>query len=120
MFSLKIFFGYLDDCLVIFLNHEKIELFYQEINNIHTDIKFTYELEENGKYYSWMFLFKKETNHSFLVSTVYRKKTNIKLYTNWKSFIPFKYKINIIKSVIDRSYKICNSYQKKYTKNFKK
>ena len=46
------------------------------------------------------------------ISSVYRKKTNTGLYTNWKNFIPFKYKINIIKCLIDRSYKICNSYQK--------
>ena len=58
-----------------------------------------------------MDVFIEKRNQSF-ISSVYRKKTNIGLYTNWKSFIPFKYKINIIKCLIDRTYKICNSYQK--------
>ena len=98
------------DCLAIFSNHEEIKQCYQEINNIHTNIKFTYELEENGKI-PFLDVFIEKRNQSF-ISSVYRKKTNTGLYTNWKSFIPFKYKINIIKCLIDRSYKICNSYQK--------
>ena len=110
MVSLQLFFRYVDDCLAIFSNHEEIKQFCQEINNIHTNIKFTYELEENGKI-PFLDVFIEKRNQSF-ISSVYRKKTNIGLYTNWKSFIPFKYKINIIKCLIDRTYKICNSYQK--------
>ena len=91
----KVFFHYVNDCLAIFSNHEKIKQFYQEINNIHTNIKFTYELEENGKI-PFLDVFIEKRNQSF-ISFVYRKKTNTGLYTNWKSFIPFKYKINIIK-----------------------
>ena len=106
----KVFFRYVDDCLAIFSNHEEIKQFYQEINNIHTNIKFTYELEENGKI-PFLDVFIEKRNQSF-ISSVNRKKTNTGLNTNWKSFIPFKYKINIIKCLIDRSYKICNSYQK--------
>ena len=106
----KVFFRYVDDCLAIFSNQEEIKQFYQEINNIHTNIKFTYELEKNGKI-PFLDVFIEKRNQSF-ISSVYRKKTNTGLYTNCKSFIPFKYKINIIKCLIDRSYKICNSYQK--------
>ena len=112
----KVFFRYVDDCLAIFSNHEEIKQFYQEINNIHTNIKFTYELEENGKI-PFLDVFIEKRNQLF-ISSVYRKKTNIGLYTNWKSFIPFKYKINISKCLIDRSYKICNSYKKKIHEEF--
>ena len=83
----KVFFRYVDDCLAIFSNHEEIKQFYQEINNIHTNIKFTYELEENGKI-PFLDVFTAKRNQSF-ISSVYRKKTNTGLYTNWKSFIPF-------------------------------
>ena len=113
----KVFFRYVDDCLAIFSNHEEIKQLYQEINNIHTNIKFTYELEENGKI-PFLDVFIEKRNQSF-ISSVYRKKTNIGLYTNWKSFIPFKCKINIIKSLVDTSYKICSSYQKIH-KEFRK
>ena len=108
--SAQSFFGYVDDCLAIFSNHEEIKQFYQEINNIHTDIKLTYELEKNGKIPFLDVLIVKR--NQLFISTVYRKKTNTGLFTNWKSFILFEYKINIIKCLFDRSYKICNSYQK--------
>ena len=45
----KVFFCYVDDCLAIFSNHEQIKHFHQQLNNIHTDIKFTYQFNENGK-----------------------------------------------------------------------
>ena len=108
--SAQNFFRYVDDCLATISNHKQIKQFYQEINNTHTDIKFTIELEENEKTLFLDVLIEK-SNQSF-ISTVYRKKTNTKLFINWKSFISLKYKINIIECLTDKSYKICNSYHK--------
>ena len=45
------------------------------MNNIHSNIKFTYELEENGKM-PFLDVFIEKRNQSF-ISSVYRKKTNI-------------------------------------------
>ena len=64
-----------------------------------------------------MFSLKRPINHLFF--TVCRIKTNTGLYTGWKSFIPFKYKINMIKFLIDRNHKICSSYQKIHNKFLK-
>ena len=72
MFNPKFFFPLCrEDCLTEFSNHEQIKQFYQEIDNIHTDIKFTYELEENGKILFFE-VFVEKSNQSF-ISTAYEK-----------------------------------------------
>ena len=40
----------------------------------------------------------------------YHKSTYTGLLLNSKSFAPFSYKISLIKSLIDRSFKICNNW----------
>ena len=45
------------------------------------------------------------------ITSVYRKKTFTGLLTNYFSFTPFKYKLEFIKTVIDRAYKINNTTQ---------
>ena len=45
------------------------------------------------------------------ITSVYRKKTFTCLLTNYFSFTPFKYKLGLIKTVIDRAYKINNTTQ---------
>ena len=45
------------------------------------------------------------------ITSVYRKKTNTGLLTNYFSFTPFKYKLGLIKTLIDRAYKINNTTQ---------
>ena len=97
----------------------KKKQFYQKINNVYTDTKFTYELEENGKIEFFCALIEKSSQ--LFISTVYEKLTISGLCTNWKSFIHFKYKIIIIKCLIERRYKICDSYNiNKYTRNYQK
>ena len=43
------------------------------------------------------------------ITSVYRKKTYTGLLTNYFSFTPFKYKLGLIKTLIDRGYKINNT-----------
>ena len=40
-----VFFRYVDDCFAVFLDFERAMLFYRKLNQIHNNIKFTYELE---------------------------------------------------------------------------
>ena len=62
--------------------------FCQEVSNIHSDIKLTYELEENSKTPFLDPLNEKTINHLFLLYIA--SKQNIGLNTNWKNFIPHK------------------------------
>ena len=45
------------------------------------------------------------------ITSVYRKKTYTGLLTNYFSFTPFKYKLGLIKTLINRAYKINNTTQ---------
>ena len=45
------------------------------------------------------------------ITSVYRKKTYTGLLPNYFSFTPFKYKLGLIKTLIDRAYKINNTTQ---------
>ena len=47
-------------------------------------------------------------DNSFMTS-VYRKKTFTGLYTKWDSFTPRKYKINLIRTLTYRCFRICSS-----------
>jgi len=50
-------------------------------------------------------------NQCSCVTSVFRKKTYTGLLTNFFSFTPFKYKLGLIKTLIDRAYKINNTTQ---------
>ena len=49
------------------------------------------------------------TIHLVLKLSVYRKKTFTGLLTNFFSFISFSYKVGLIRTLVDRAYKINNS-----------
>ena len=46
----------------------------------------------------------------FPVTTVYRKKTFTGLLTNFLSFTPLWYKMGLVKTLIDRTFKINNTW----------
>jgi len=77
------------------------------MNSQHKNIKFTCELESNGKL---PFLdVSTSRNNSFSTAT-YRKPTCTGLTTKFDSFISVKYKTNLINTLINRAYKISKSY----------
>ena len=41
------FYRYVDHCFADFLNHISTLKFHHDLNTIHKDVKFTYELEQN-------------------------------------------------------------------------
>ena len=42
-----VIFPYVDDCFVVFPDFESVMLFSRKLNQIHSNVKFTYELENN-------------------------------------------------------------------------
>ena len=49
----EVFFRYVDDCLAVFPDFESAMLFYRKLNQIYSNVKFTYELENNSSCLSW-------------------------------------------------------------------
>ena len=94
---------YVDDIFATFQNASEAENFLNHINNKHQNIKFTMEVEQNKTlaFLDILINFEKD-----LTTSVYRKKTYTGLLTNYLSFTPFQYKIGLIRTLLDRTYKI--------------
>ena len=101
---------FMDDIFCIFKNENEAEMFFDYLNIQHTNIKFTFEKENANKLPFLDVNIQKVTDKTFQTS-VYRKPTFTGLLTNFCSFIPFSYKLALIKTLIHRVYSICSSWQ---------
>ena len=81
--------------------------FYEYINQKHPNIKFT---KEENKHFKLAFLDVLVDNSEKLVTTVYHKPIFTGLMINFRSFVPPGYKIILIKTLLDRVFKICNTW----------
>ena len=97
---------YVDDSFVIFKSREHVQHFLCYLNAQHNNIKFTCETEHNGVL---PFLDVNIRRTECFHTSAYHKPTFSGLYTNFSSFIPHIYKVNLAKSLIYRSYKICSN-----------
>lgn len=103
----KFYKRYVDDIFAVFENEVEANCFFEYLNNRHRNIKFTKEYNDNG---SLPFLDIMINNSGNLITNVYHKSTYTGLLLNFKSFAPFQYKIRLIKTLLDRAYKICSSH----------
>ena len=66
-----------------------LELFHVlYLNKFHENIKFTYELEHNGKI-SLLDILLIRSNNKKLETTAFHKETNNDIYLNWRPFAPY-------------------------------
>ena len=106
---------YVDDIFASFEN-EDAEDFFNYINNMHPNIKFTKEYNQNS---SIPFLDVMISNINGLKTSVYHKPTYTGLLTNFKSFVPHSYKTRLIHTLLDRTFKI-NSDSQGFKSDIKK
>ena len=99
---------YIDDTFLLFREVNHIELFLKYLNGKHDCIKFTKEVENNN-ILNFLDIEINKNNNKFTTS-IYRKPTFTGLMMNFTSFSPFKYKINLIKTLIHRAYYISSSF----------
>ena len=78
------------------------------LNSRHDIIKFTIEFEQDNRILFSDILLKRCPDNTFSTS-VYRKKAFTGLYNKWDSFTPCKYKINLIRTLTYRCFRICPS-----------
>ena len=99
---------YVDDIFAVFKSEHDANLFFNYLNLQHSNIKFTMEKELNGKlFFLDVFL----DNSSYpLKTSIFRKKTFTGLLTNYLSFTSFSYKTGLIRCLVDRAYKINNTW----------
>ena len=83
---------YVDDIFAVFSNNDEAENFLSYLNIQHNNIKFTIEVEVDGKLPFLDVLVSKYTG--VLNTSVYHKKTYTGLLTNYFSFCSLSFKIN--------------------------
>ena len=96
---------YVDDTFLLFSSKHHIKKFRNYLNCQHKNINFTSDIENEN---SILFLNIKITrvNNKFMTS-VYRKPTFSRVFTNFGSFIPKSYKYNLLFRLLYRGFKIC-------------
>ena len=103
----KIYFRYMDDVLCS-IHRDCIDDHLKLINNLHTSLKFTCEIENNGKL---PFLDVTICNdRGILSSHWYRKPTDTGLTLNFHALAPLKYKKSVVISFVHRIYNSCSSW----------
>ena len=103
----KFDFRYADDILAVFDNEQDSLNCLNFVNNRYPNIKFMIEKQINH-FTAFLDVFVSGINNRALKLQTYHKSIYTGLLLNFKSFTSFSYKINLIKCLIDRSFKICN------------
>ena len=112
-FYLKVFVRYVDDTLAVFDTEEEADRFLEYLNGLHPSISFTCDKEILGKLPLLDLLIIKDdyAEDENVSVTVYRKPTHSGVFTHFLSFIPFQYKVGLVRTLFDRAYKICSSWK---------
>ena len=96
---------YVDDTFLVFENQADMEVFFQWINQQHSQIKFTCEKEENGTLPFLDVLVQRTTDGS-LCTSIYRKPTFSGLYLRWDSFVPKTFKKGLVNGLLCRAWRL--------------
>ena len=78
---------YVDDCFCLFHNKQDAMKFLRYVNSRHPNIRNTFEMDNSG---------------ASCITSTYHKSTYTGLLTNVFSFTCFKYKIDLIYTLVDR------------------
>ena len=83
--------------------------FLSTLNETHSSISFTMELEENGKLpFLGMEIMRNSTR---LDKKVYRKPTDTGLLLHYYSHVDMKYKHSLLKTMLNRAFKLSSNWQ---------
>ena len=100
---------YVDDTFCLFNTERDAKDFFNYINSKHPCIRFTMEKEVNNTL-PFLDIEINNSNAILTKTTVFRKKTFVGLFTNFLSFSPTIYKTGLVKTLIDRVYRINNTW----------
>ena len=100
---------YVDDMFCLFHSEQDATAFFDYINSQHPNIRFTFE-KEIDHVLPFLDVLIDNTYHGCFVTSTFRKKTFTGLPTNYLSFAPLSYKIGLIRTLIDRVFKINNTW----------
>ena len=99
---------YVDDTFILFKEESHCTQFLNYLNSQHPSIKFTSEVEKDCKL-SFLDVLVHKENSQFRTS-VFRKPTFTGLGMSFFSFCSFRFKINSVKTLLSRAYKVCSDF----------
>ena len=99
---------YVDDIFTVFEFESDTDAFYSYLNTRHEKIKFTFKKEKDNKLPFLDILI--SNNESDLQTSVFHKEIYTGLLLNYFSFVRNCYKLGLIKTLVDRMYRINNSW----------
>ena len=107
--SVQFYRRYVDDTICLFNNEHEALLLFECLNSQHNNIKFTMEKETDNTL-AFLDFFINNKDPTNLITSVYSKKTFTGLLINCLSYISFSYNLGLIKTLIDRAYKINSTF----------
>ena len=103
-----IYHCYVDDTFCVFETEQDALLFFDFINTRHPNIRFTVEKDVDHKLpFLDVFIHNRSPGPT---TTVFRKKIFPGLLTNYFSFTALSYKIGLVRTLFDRTFKINNTW----------
>jgi hypothetical protein len=99
---------YIDDTFLLFHKESDAQHFLNYLNSKHPNIKFTMEGERENKLSFLDCCIERKCNK--FMTSVYRKDTFSGLGTSFFSFCSFNFKVNSIKTLLSRAYKVSSDY----------
>ncbi|CAH8850906.1 unnamed protein product [Trichobilharzia szidati] len=100
------YFRYVDDTFIILdVKTDKNEML-KKFNDAHPSLIFTCEEEHDGGLHFLDVQLSRREDGS-LKRDVYRKPTSVGQYTHFLSFVPIRYKINLVRCLTNRARRIC-------------
>ena len=98
---------YMDDIFCVADQEQSVPQILATFNSAHSSLQFTVETETNNALAFLDVLVGRREDGS-VQRRVYRKKTWTSQYTNFHSFVPLKYKRNLVRCLASRARKICS------------
>ena len=99
---------YVDDTLTIMPDKLSADSFLVTLNNCHSSVKFTMEIENDGML---PFLGTQLLNKSTQIQTkIYVKPTNTGLLLHYKSHVDDRYKRGLLKTMLERAFRLSSNW----------
>ena len=99
---------YVDDTFILFKSQSHITKFLNYLNQQHSQIKFTHEIEIDNRL-PFLDVLVCKNNNGFATS-LFRKQTFTGLAMKYNSAISSSFKLNLVQCLVHRAFKICSSY----------
>ena len=100
---------YIDNILATLFKEQNSLNLLNFLINRHPNIRYTIEKQINHSI-SFLDVFISSVSNQNLTLQTYHKSTYRRLILNFRSFTSFSYQINLIRCLIDRSFKKCNNW----------